>query len=399
MVMTSDAETLSQDEFEFNDVRMNIFIYCVYFLLARALVIAGSHFWIGRSELAWSSVISYPIPCFLVIYFLKRENAAKVIPAFLVYFFTLGLNHRLECEPLFLPAYFLLPGKVALAFLTTEVRIAALLSAYAALTVIAPSLIVHYFHPYPILYLSDDLLNSLLTNFVASTAMVSVASYVHSKRMKRFTERLRSINSDYRHLLSTVLHDFANDLQIGRMSFDALKAARDPQAKVRNEERLKRSLEHLSEMVHALRVTKDRLREQSEAPTSSPLLSDVLKRAEQVFEEPIAKKSLKIKADWHTLEGISVKVEPTSFSLHVFNNIFGNAVKFAEENSTLIIEAELKNRYVVFSVTNIISLQHPPKGTGMGLRIAKNLCEKAGIKLSTLNHPPTWISTLEIPLS
>jgi len=111
----------------------------------------------------------------------------------------------------------------------------------------------------------------------------------------------------------------------------------------------------------------------------------------------IAQKSYKIKLK-NNIENIKLKIQPTMFS-QIVQNLLQNAIKFAKENSEIIVSLEKQQQYVYIKIINegqtideSVDYFAPfirygdKQGVGLGLYLSKNASDTIGSQIYLKNR-------------
>ncbi len=392
-----------------------VFRLSLTFMTLACLAFIATYVWNGQFHLISWIVFPYLLPTLLTWFSLKRWSVNEVGALYLLLLFTETIGLRLLCEPTYLVDFISLPSWVAMAFFSVSPRRAMGLTTYLLVGLLLASLCVHYYHPLPVLYTNAGLPGSIWISVVTTFAVLTVcfSAYIFEVQtllssLNRKTQDVESINQDYRNLLGVVIHDFANDLLVTRIALDTAldeDMAGDARFQHRSLKRAEKSLGNLEDILANLKRLNQTIGSTHAIRAKAVSIQLLIDKAEFVFRDALQSKRVgfKTEVDQVDLGKLEVMVEPVTFSVHIFNNLISNAVKFAESGSEILLSARLERDRMWIRISNRgvatdpvlfgrllqghTTVENPGVGTGgevgqgLGLSIVRRFCEKMQIEL------------------
>ena len=392
-----------------------VFRLSLGFMAAACLAFIATYLWRGQPHLILWIVIPYLLPTAVTWFSLKRWNLERVASVYLFGLFTETIGLRLLCEPTYLVDFISLPSWIAMAFFSVSPRRAIGLTLYLLGGLLAASLSVHLFHPFPVLYTNAGLPGSIWISVASTFAILTVcfSAYIGEVQellssLNHKSQDVESINQDYRNLLGVVIHDFANDLQVTRMALDTVldeEIKSDAQLRNVSLKRAEQSLGNLEDILSNLKRLNQTIGSTCLTRAKAVPIQSLIDKAEFVFRDSLRSKRVEFKtqvdaADFGKLE---VMVEPVTFSVHIFNNLISNAVKFAPEGTEILLGARLEQGRLWIQIANrgaSVAPDHFERllrgsvpvgvpgigssgeiGQGIGLSIVRRFCENMQIEL------------------
>jgi signal transduction histidine kinase len=273
-------------------------------------------------------------------------------------------------------------------------------------------------YPFPMMITENGLLtgHALIQFGWIGLSSVLIGVYI---MMRESTERILNEQSNkVDELFRVLFHDLANPL--GRLDI-GLTIAKRQKNEPNTEKGLNiasKAIDSMIEITQSIKkmyvITKEMKGSMEIAPYS---LSEAVEYTHSMFQQSLEKKNITLEFDQKRHEGLKVFVEPISFKNQVLSNIISNAIKFSNEGSKIIIEAnELDDKTIALEVKdsgigipqNFIedifdfsknTSRYGTKGetgTGLGMQIMKSFIEMydGQVKIESQESQGTTIKLL-----
>jgi two-component system NtrC family sensor kinase len=233
-----------------------------------------------------------------------------------------------------------------------------------------------------------------------------------SMRLLEREESLKALNRSYMETLGFVSHELKSPLatmmnyvfllkqrKIGDLTDKQLKAVITVESNLRR----------LVEMVrHYLNLSRIENGELTPVRTKVAVLSDIVAPLLESAEDELGKRRMNVEN--RIPEDVTLDAD-INMAREVFENLIGNAIKYGREEGTIILAAEARDGMVEFRVRNDgegISEEGQgqifgkfarlgqaaagkPRGTGLGLFIAKRIITAHGGKIDVSSEQGRWI--------
>ncbi len=344
-------------------------------------------------------LLPYAIPSAIALAASYRFAIERVAEWLLYYLVILTLGLRFLCEASYPVDFVIFPVFAAGAFFLLTPRRAVILTLIHFVGLLAVSMVVFVAPPFDLVFVASELPYSIWIAFLLAGGTFTIFAHHISRESSQRLERLRfarielqHLTDEYRNLLSTLLHDSANDLLAARWSLDALPD--DGSGRVDD---ARAAIGSLQSMIDNLRRLKAAVGVTSAAEASPLTLADLHARLAMAHSERLSTRGFTLLLDGE--RDLSALVEPLTFSVHVVGNLLGNAIKYGVPGTVIRLSGEVLDDAVRITLTNAVEherfdalaavlsgatpAQESSSGQGLGLHIARTFCRTLGYELET----------------